>query len=76
MWRGDGVDSGDAVDGLVREEGDEVVVYYGNVVGWWGSWEEVPGGINGRVCSMHAILDGAGVEEFCEAWADGFEISD
>lgn len=38
----DGGDAEDAVDGFIGEEGNEMIVYDGYVVGWWGSREEVP----------------------------------
>ena len=76
MGGGDGGDAGEAVDGFVGEERDEVVVYDGDVVGWWGSGEEVPGGVDGGVRGVHGLLYGAGVEEFGQTWADGFEDTD
>lgn len=76
MGRGNGGDAGDAVDGFVGEVGDDMVVYDGDVVGWWGCGEEIPRGVDDGVCGIHALLDCTGVEEPCQTWANSFEIPD
>ena len=58
---GDGGDARDAMDGFIGEEGDDMVVYDGDVVGGRGRGEEAPGGIDGGVCGAHGPLHGAGV---------------
>lgn len=68
-------DSRDAVDGFIGEEEDEMIVYDGYVVGWWRCGKKVPRGVDGRICGIHTLLYGAGVEEFCQRWADRFQES-